>query len=146
MATPHTRPDQDSAPDQVPEKSSAEAEVREFLDLVSQRKQPLAAHLEEAERLAFSDGELAIYHRPDDAWLSNALSRKSNRSILDECSTAVWGEPVSWRLRESGPADAPVITKDTEPDPVLAHPTVQTALDIFGGTARAVGGEKGKTR
>jgi len=28
---------------------------------------------------------------------------------------------------------------------VLAHPTVQTALDIFGGTARAEGGEEGKT-
>ncbi len=120
-------------------------EVGEFLSLVSQRKQPLAAHLEAAERLAFADGELAIYHRPDDTWLSNALARKSNCSILDECSKSVWGEPARWRLRESGPADEPAMTNDTEPDPVLAHPTVQTALDIFGGTARALGSEDGKT-
>jgi DNA polymerase-3 subunit gamma/tau len=136
-----------SAPDETPDKGTTgtDKEVREFLALVSQRKQPLAAHLEEAERLAYSDDELAIYHRPDDTWLSNALARKSNRSILDECSKAVWGEAIRWRLRESGPTDKPAMNHDTEPDPVLAHPTVQTALDIFGGTAHAGGREEGKT-
>ena len=140
-------PSAGAEPDETSEKRTANAgdEVREFLDLVSQRKQPLAAHLEAAERLAFSDDELAIYHRPDDNWLPNALGRKSNRAILDECSKSVWGESAGWRLRESGPADEPAMTTDTEADPVLTHPTVQTALDIFGGTARAVGSEEGKT-
>ena len=124
----------------------ADNDIREFLDLVSQRKQPLAAHLEGAERLAYSDGELSIYSQPNDTWLANALSRKSNRSILDECSKAVWGEPSKWRLRESkAAATAPTKSEDAKPDPVLTHPTVQTALDIFGGTAHTVAGEKGET-
>jgi len=117
-------------------------EIRQFLDLVSQRKQPLAAHLEEAERLAIADGELTIYSRPDDSWLSNALSRKSNRSILDECSAAVWGETSRWGLQVSRPSDLPATTPSSEPDPALAHPTVQTALDIFGGTAHAAESEE----
>ncbi len=109
---------------------------------MSQRKQPLAAHLEEAERLAIADGELTIYSRPDDSWLSNALSRKSNRSILDECSAAVWGETSRWGLQVSRPSDQPATTPSSEPDPALAHPTVQTALDIFGGTAHAAESEE----
>ena len=131
--------------DQAPKAKSPDSEVREFLDLVSQAKQPLAAHLEAAERLACSGGELAIYHRPNDTWLANALSRESNRSILDECSKTVWGESTRWQLRESEPTDKPATTIETEPDPVLGHPTVQTALDIFGGTARAVESEEGKS-
>ncbi len=123
-------------------KKTSDNEIRQFLDLVSQRKQPLAAHLEEAERLAFSDGELTIYSRPDDSWLSNALSRKSNRSILDECSAAVWGEASRWGLQVSRPSDQPATTPSSEPDPALAHPTVQTALDIFGGTAHAAESEE----
>ena len=123
-------------------KKTSDNEIRQFLDLVSQRKQPLAAHLEEAERLAFSDGELTIYSRPDDSWLSNALSRKSNRSILDECSTAVWGETSRWGLQVSRPSDQPATSPSSEPDPALAHPTVQTALDIFGGTAHAAESEE----
>lgn len=123
-------------------KKTSDNEIRQFLDLVSQRKQPLAAHLEEAERLAFSDGELTIYSRPDDSWLSNALSRKSNRSILDECSAAVWGETSRWGLQVSRPSDQPATSPSSEPDPALAHPTVQTALDIFGGTAHAAESEE----
>lgn len=123
-------------------KKTSDNELRQFLDLVSQRKQPLAAHLEEAERLAFSDGELTIYSRPDDSWLSNALSRKSNRSILDECSAAVWGETSRWGLQVSRPSDQPATTPSSEPDPALAHPTVQTALDIFGGTAHTAESEE----
>ena len=123
-------------------KKTSDNEIRQFLDLVSQRKQPLAAHLEEAERLAFSDGELTIYSRPDDSWLSNALSRKSNRSILDECSTTVWGDTSRWGLQVSRPSDQPATTPSSEPDPALAHPTVQTALDIFGGTAHTAESEE----
>ena len=123
-------------------KKTSDNEIRQFLDLVSQRKQPLAAHLEEADRLAFSDGELTIYSRPDDSWLSNALSRKSNRSILDECSAAVWGGTSRWGLQVSRPSDQPATTPSSEPDPALAHPTVQTALDIFGGTAHAAESEE----
>ena len=127
------------------ESSSSGNEIRQFLDLVSQRKQPLAAHLEGAERLAYSDGEVVIYSQPNDTWLSNALGRKSNCSILDECSKAVWGEASKWRLRESKVAAVSVTPNDTKPDPALAHPTVQTALDIFGGTAQTVASEEGET-
>jgi DNA polymerase-3 subunit gamma/tau len=127
------------------ESGSSDQDIRQFLDLVSQRKQPLAAHLEGAERLAYSDAELVIYSQPNDTWLSNALGRKSNCSILDECSKAVWGETSKWRLRESKVAPVSVTPNDTKPDPALAHPSVQTALDIFGGTAQTVASEEGKT-
>jgi len=132
-----------SEPQETPSVRTTDDKVREFLDLVSQRKQPLAAHLEGAEHLAYSEGELVIFSRPKDTWLSDALSRKTNRSILEECLKTVWGEPTRWRIRESVPADKPATTNEAEPNPVLKHPTVQTALDIFGGTARTVGDEEG---
>jgi DNA polymerase-3 subunit gamma/tau len=119
------------------EVASTDEMVRQFLDLVSRRKQPLAAHLEAAERLVYSEGELVIYGRSDDTWLSSALSRKTNRSILEDCLRAVWGDEPRWHLQESQPltSSASAVAK---PDPVLQHPTVQTALDIFGGSAQAV--------
>jgi DNA polymerase-3 subunit gamma/tau len=138
-----TEPKLDNTPQE--EGGSSDNDIRRFLDLVSQRKQPLAAHLEGAERLAYADGELAIYSQPNDTWLSNALGRKSNCSILDECSKAVWGESSKWRLRESKAAAAQVTPNETKPDPALAHPTVQTALDIFGGTAQTVASEESNT-
>ena len=138
-----TEPELDNTPQE--EGGSSDNDIRRFLDLVSQRKQPLAAHLEGAERLAYADGELAIYSQPNDTWLSNALGRKSNCSILDECSKAVWGESSKWRLRESKAAAAQVTPNETKPDPALAHPTVQTALDIFGGTAQTVASEESNT-
>ena len=113
--------------------------IRSFLEQVSQRKQPLAAHLADAHRLAFADGQLLIYTPPDDPWLQTALRRGNNRRVLEECLAATWGPATSWRLEESSPPpEAKPSPGIRETNTVLQHPTVQTALDIFGGTAQAV--------
>ena len=112
--------------------------MEEFLVEVSRSRQPLAAHLHNAERLEFVDGRLSIYTAPHDHWLATALARGNNRKILEESLVSVWGVGAGWNLLE-GKADNSPATTGPAPtdDPVLKHPIVQTALDIFGGTARA---------
>lgn len=116
----------------------ADQQVQDLLVEVSRRRQPLAAHLQDAERLEFADGRLSIYTAPHDHWLATALARGNNRKILEESLTSVWGEGTGWKLLESkaGPSPAAAGAAAAD-DPVLRHPIVQTALDIFGGSARA---------
>jgi len=120
--------------------------IQDFLVEVSRRRQPLAAHLQESLRLIFEDGRLSIYTAPQDQWLANALGRGNNRKVLEESLATIWGEGTNWRLQEGGDLDIQAATDATPAtdDPILKHPFVQTALDIFGGTARAIKSDDSK--
>ncbi len=120
-------------------------DLEAFIEQVSQKKQSLAAHL--SGHLRFEDGLLRIAADP---WLTNALQRGNNREVLEACLAAVWGAGAGWRLVPAGNGPsrgssvetaAPAAGDPGTEDPVLSHPVVQAALDIFGGTARAVGSE-----
>ena len=117
------------------------ASIKRFLEHVSQRRQPLAAHLAAAQGVEFSDGMLQITAPAGDNWLRDALGRKGNRAVLEECLCSIWGGKARWRLAEgvatAATADPP--PGETTPDhPALKHPTVQAALDIFGGTVESI--------
>ena len=114
-----------------------------FLELVSRRKQSLAAHLSEAQGLELEDGVLTIYAPPGDTWLETTLQRASNAAILEDAIRAVWGPGLSWRLAPGSgkPAVEKLVDKPVE-DPrveaALEDPRVQTVLDIFGGSVESV--------
>ena len=53
---------------------------------------------------------------------------------------------ATWKLLEGNELDqnpSPDSSPETD-DPILQHPVVQTALDIFGGTARAIESDDSK--
>ncbi len=138
---PPARPPAEAAPEPAPEPAKPlDAEVAAFLDQVSRRKQPLAAHLAEADDLVFEEGRLRILAPPGDPWLTKALQRDSNRSVMTAALEAVWGGGADWRLVESAaPRPAARASRDEAPPPaVTADPRVQTVLDIFGGTVESV--------
>ena len=148
----HPDPEPTTQPDSsvvAPEDKSTPADnpqIEDFLVEVSRRRQPLAAHLQESLRLTFEDGLLSIYTAPADQWLATALSRGNNRRVLEESLQTIWGEGTRWRLQERGDlSPEPEIESDTTiEDEILDHPLVQTALDIFGGTARAIKNDDSK--
>ena len=114
--------------------------VQAFLDEVSRRKQPLAAHLSEAEELVYEDGRLRIAHLPGDTWLASRLQQTANQEVLEEALAAVWGPGTAWKLEEGmGRSREP---EEAAPPPgaavVVENPTVQTVLDIFGGRVERV--------
>ena len=115
------------------------ASIERFLEHVSRERQPLAAHLASAQRVEFEDGVLRITAPPGDHWLRDALGRKGNRAVLEDCLRSVWGGAASWRLAE-GAADEPAEPRPApvSDHPALKHPTVQAALDIFGGTVESI--------
>ncbi len=81
-----------------------------FLEEVRTHRQPLAAHLEAAERLAFEGGELLVYlpAGKEGEVLKRALERPGNRSALDEAVVRVGGAEARWRaLPGSGTAASP---------------------------------------
>ncbi len=130
-----------SAPAPAPSRPAASGadSMQAFLDEVSRRKQPLAAHLSEAE-LVHEDGCLRIAHLPGDTWLASRLQQTSNREVLEEALAAVWGPGTAWKLVEGvGRSPEPV---EAAPPPgaavVVENPTVQTVLDIFGGRVERV--------
>jgi DNA polymerase-3 subunit gamma/tau len=110
------------------------ASIEQFLESVSRRRQPLAAHLASAQAVEFRDGVLCITAPAGDHWLRDALGRKGNRIVLEDCLRSVWGGEAKWRLAEGSDAAAGEPRAEPAPDhPALKHPTVQAALDIFGG-------------
>jgi len=124
-----------------PEKTALNAPedlLARLIEEVSRRRQSLAAHLGGVENLALEDGVVQIFEDPNDNnWLKNALGRGKNRQILEECLASVLGEGAQWKLLQAErPALAKPAPKETVSDPLLKHPQVQTALDIFGGTAQ----------
>ncbi len=59
--------------------------------------------------------------------------------MLEECLRAVWGEAATWRLTEGAAASpAEKAAAPAAEHPALRHPTVQAALDIFGGTVETI--------
>ena len=132
--------------DQASSPTAGEFSIEDFLVEVSRRRQPLAAHLQEALKLEFVDKQLKIYTPPGDQWLTKALARGNNREVLEQSLVAAWGEGASWKLLEGKELES---SKDSDTgseieDPILQHPVVQTALDIFGGTARAIENDDSK--
>ena len=133
-------------PAETPVVATGESSIQDFLTEVSRRRQPLAAHLQESLKLDFADGLLSIYTPPGDQWLTKALARGNNRTVLEESLAAIWGAGTTWKLVEGDELDQPT-PSDSSPetdDPILQHPVVQTALDIFGGTARAIKSDDSK--
>lgn len=113
-----------------------------FIELISRRKQSLAAHLSEAQGLELVDGRLTILAPPGDTWLENTLRRKSNAKLLEDAIRAVWGPGVTWKLAAGSAVPAPTSDEPAEEDPgldkALEDPRVQTVLDIFGGSVESV--------
>jgi len=113
-----------------------------FLQLVSRKRQSLAAHLGSPESIEFSNPLLRIFTAPGDTWLSEALERSGNKEILAGCLTEIWGPSARWTILERALEDkAASEGKGSDPpgsDPVLQHPFIQTALEIFGGSAETV--------
>jgi DNA polymerase III subunit gamma/tau len=118
--------------------------VQAFLDEVSRRKQPLAAHLSEAEEITFTDGQLTIARMPGDTWLESRLQQAGNRQVIEESLAAVWGGGTPWRtVQGSGERRKQEAEEQTRQAAAAAaglveNPTVQTVLDIFGGKVERV--------
>jgi hypothetical protein len=118
--------------------------VQAFLDEVSRRKQPLAAHLSEAEAITFADGQLTIARMPGDTWLESRLQQSANRQVIEESLAAVWGAGTPWRtVQGDGERRRQEEEEQTRQAAATAaglveNPTVQTVLDIFGGKVERV--------
>ena len=90
--------------------AGADAAIRAFLEEVAARKQPLAAHLEQAAALRFEDGRLLILVSPGDAYLSSRLRQPGNRETIAAAAVKVWGPGTAWDFAESAslrPAASP---------------------------------------
>jgi DNA polymerase-3 subunit gamma/tau len=118
--------------------------VQAFLDEVSRRKQPLAAHLSEAEEITFVDGRLTIARMPGDTWLESRLQQAGNRQVIEESLAAVWGAGIAWRTVQGDGHQSRQKAEEQTRQAVEAaaglieNPTVQTVLDIFGGKVERV--------
>lgn len=125
----------------VPAAPRAVGPIQALLDEISKSKQPLAAHLSEAQALSFADGKLDIVTPPGDTWLSQRLASPSNRAVLEEALATVFGAGAGWQLStgeaQAAKPAASVTAAPTE-SPAQEHPGVQTLLDIFGGTIEKV--------
>ncbi len=112
-----------------------------FLDEVARLKPPLAALLKEAEDLRFADGSLQIILSPGDRMLRGRLERDNNRQVLEQALARAWGEGTRWELVEGAgraPEPAPAAIGAVKLEMVAENPTIQTILDIFGGTVEKV--------
>jgi hypothetical protein len=113
-----------------------------FLELLSRYRQPLAAHLSHADALRIEDNTLRVF-TDDPAFLERALQRPANREALERALGEGLGEGAGWELVTAtrSPEEAA-----TEPEPadeeetaqVAGHPTVQAALELFGGTIESI--------
>jgi len=113
--------------------------VQVFLDEVSRRKQPLAAHLSEAEEITFADGRLTVVRLPGDTWLESRLQQSGNRQVIEESLAAVWGPGTPWRTVQGEGKRSPATgAQPAAVADLVENPTVQTVLDIFGGKVERV--------
>ncbi|HVT15861.1 MAG TPA: DNA polymerase III subunit gamma/tau [Thermoanaerobaculia bacterium] len=139
--------------------------IGRFLEEISKRKQPLAAHLEGAEDLRFEDGRLVVVLPPGDTYLGARLRQPANRQVIEEAIAKVWGPDTGWECaagqgaaaqsaRASSPSTASSATPatpgaiglegreaaagTTTAVAIESNPTVQTILDIFGGRVERV--------
>lgn len=113
--------------------------VDRFLNEVSRRKLPLAAHLREARDIVFEGRMLRIFCLPDDPWLNTrALNRKSNREALAAALEAVVGADAKWRVVECDEEHAPPPREEPKVEEANQDPRIQKVLDIFGGHVEVV--------
>jgi DNA polymerase-3 subunit gamma/tau len=120
----------------APAVAADEASLEAFRALLGRYRPSLAAQVESLARLALDHGVLTLEVAAGDAILGRALGRAANREALERSLAEVCGPGASWRLVEGG-AREPSAAAPAD-DPVLAHPTVQAALDIFGGTVESI--------
>jgi DNA polymerase III subunit gamma/tau len=83
------------------------AALRDFLEEVAARKQPLAAHLEQAAVLRFEAGRLLILLPAADAYLSSRLRQPANRETIAAAVAKVWGSAAAWDFAEGPAGGAP---------------------------------------
>lgn len=138
------------------------AALQDFLEEVAARKQPLAAHLEQAAALRFEAGRLLILLPAADAYLSSRLRQPANRETIAAAVAKVWGSEAGWDFAESTTREAaptPVgaaatVLASSQPGAARAaaaapasaaeqNPAVQTLLDIFQGKVEAVEEHRG---
>jgi DNA polymerase-3 subunit gamma/tau len=112
-----------------------------FLELLSRYRQPLAAHLSHADALRIEDNTLRVF-TDDPAFLERALRRPANREALERALGEGLGEGAGWELVTETPpeetATEPDHTDEVETAEVAGHPTVQAALELFGGTIESI--------
>jgi hypothetical protein len=125
-----------SSPSATPRLSNDPNEA--LLELVSQRKQPLAARLRDCRALRFENGALAVVIARGDSWLREALDRPQNREILDAAVRQVWGAGGRWHIVEEAAGARPAAPPAAKPAPMVEHPVVQSALDLFAGTIETI--------
>jgi DNA polymerase-3 subunit gamma/tau len=109
-----------------------------LLELVSQRKQSLAAHLRGCQELRFVNGSLEVVIARGDSWLREALDRPQNREILDAAVRQVWGTPGRWHIVEEAATPRVAAPVAASPALMVDHPVVQSALDLFAGTIETI--------
>jgi DNA polymerase-3 subunit gamma/tau len=119
------------------------AALQDFLEEVAARKQPLAAHLEQAAVLRFEAGRLLILLPPGDAYLSTRLRQASNRETIAAAVAKVWGSEADWEFAEGRAAAAP--GSASEPAAVSTTGGVPPA-PAGSGPAELVSGQLGASR
>jgi DNA polymerase-3 subunit gamma/tau len=125
-----------SEPPAPPRLSSDPREA--LLELIGQRKQPLAARLRDCRELRFENGALEAVIARGDSWLREAFDRPQNREILDAAVRQVWGPTAQWRIVEDAAPAPPIAPVVAATPPMLDHPVVQSALDLFAGTIETI--------
>jgi DNA polymerase-3 subunit gamma/tau len=111
-----------------------------FLEEVSQRKVPLAAHLSRC-RLEIAGREVVVHVPENEATLRKALDRRNNRAILTEAAHRALGSGATWRsVTEAAPKEstAPIASQaetreNGSTDEEATHPTQQLLTDLFDG-------------
>jgi hypothetical protein len=112
--------------------------VEGFLELIGRRRQVIAAHLGDVQSLDFADKCLTIVTAPGDSWLELALRRDANRAAFESCLESAFGAGARWRITAGIDTPAGGESDDAGADAMLEHPTVQAALEVFGGTAETI--------
>jgi DNA polymerase III subunit gamma/tau len=126
-----------------PAPASDDPQIAVFLEAVAKRRPPLAARLGRSAAIAREGLEVRIYS--SDADFKDALRRHA--ATLDEAVREALGESASWKLLANGetppagavrsePPAAPAPERAAAASAAMTHPTVQTMLEIFGGSAR----------
>jgi len=123
-------------PSAAPAHATVPATVDGFRDHLTDLKPALAGHLQQAERLDYSDGALSITVARDDDILWGRLDKASNREILDRAVRDVFGAEARWRrVRGNGSVASPAEVAAAAPSGPAPEepetPTEQAVLEIF---------------
>ncbi len=141
--------------------ANATGDLGRFVELIRTRRQVIAAHLDEVEKIDFVDRALVLTTGEGDGWLATALRRDANRKAFEACLHEAFGDDATWRIETAPAANGETASRPPSSDsrapssesespttdsesqaPTAAdsldHPTVQAALDVFGGTAEPI--------